>query len=703
MGVPLTGNWYYDWPDVAEHWIEDVNLAFPYTRPWSRDQRSVALWIIQDVFGLTMNNPSPTIKGGSLPGYDIKGRDAYQLVQLSLAEEGLLRSQPRIVEAYALSNGNIDFKIIGDTYSNISNSQIYYSFTSVDVVNKCERVMVTGYDPPPQRLVKGGSDGYNLFTFAKEYLEGAHGYDDPDLDKYPRYHAWGDWLMDTQTGGRCDHHTEGYIEYGDPAFDNEKVVGYGAIYDIKEFEQLLLNIYKVDVLNFDQQSTQLTFENNTPRFISIDDFGNFYPRRQISDKVYIPEYCIPYDEDLSGNLNEYGVLLPESEKKKFLGVKDVFIYGYRLNRIRPDEVESGDNTMETGNFIVDLYTMFNEPIRLSEGADYGVFKESDEEKFRLVFFCNVTEKYIKNFDKGEGAKPMTFKVSQNSIITENDGIPTREGESGVLRDFVTTVSPNTKYTRLVFPINEGQAGYVVSRIVVVYNWDNPCVRLFDSRGANNPASAVTTESLETRVKINFYPIVIKDEPAPIAVNGTIMDQSLLIRGPDPNSPLVLDDVPLTKERNKMTAGDINLVFPFATEDDCVKISSFILGLQNNGTNKIRTYICDPSAEPELGDILDGSIINSITYSYQDSSQYTISVQTGPMWHGMNSWEQSIFTLETERVQMEGVVTDVDEYNQSCTVEVNTIGTMTCINSSKDILEVGDVVQVTVYNNPTVIS
>ena len=101
----------------------------------------------------------------------------------------------------------------------------------------------------------------------------------------------------------------------------------------------------------------------------------------------------------------------------------------------------------------------------------------------------------------------------------------------------------------------------------------------------------------------------------------------------------------------------------------------------------------------MGEVIDGKTINSINYSYQDSSQYLISVQAGPKWQGIGGWDSSVYQNKTERVQLEGVVSYVYPNNMDCLVQLERMGLLECVNGQTDPLEVGDTVKVTVYNNP----
>jgi hypothetical protein len=67
--------------------------------------------------------------------------------------------------------------------------------------------------------------------------------------------------------------------------------------------------------------------------------------------------------------------------------------------------------------------------------------------------------------------------------------------------------------------------------------------------------------------------------------------------------------------------------------------------------------------------------------------------------GISGWDTSIYQNKTERLQLEGIVTGVDISQTKCQVKVDQLGVMDCINGSKEILEKGDRVAVTIHNNP----
>jgi len=681
---------YRSWNEATK-WINYTENSFDsdYPSPDMTAGVSVAQWVIESVFDLSLEGGANY--GSYLPGYDIKNRDAYQMVQLSLAYELINR---RIIECYATPNGNVKFHLIGAASSISTFSDVLYSVTSTEVRPKCDNVLILGYDPPPKRFVPEGDDKeYDMFTFAN--LIGQNDPDFDDLDAiagvYPRYHIWGDWLLH-EPDSLCNYYQEGYIEYGKPEFDQELGLVTAGVYDPKKFEKVDMYIYKIEVPFFSEGNTIVSFESRTPRFKELSSFGELQLRAWKEDRQYVPTYCSE-ETEVDASL---GIYLEDSENTKFLGVRNIYIYGYKLDRIKIAEYEIGDGYVIIPKSLeASLKTMYCEPFTLSGGEDYIIVKDPSGLGYRVIFSCNVRDKFRSWFGGSVAGPTLRFKVDTACLVGPN-GAPWDTVEESYLVDWKTKIEDpeNTYFTETIFPMGEGQAGYVVKKIVVVYDWDNPCVKVYDKR------NVVTEENLRD-VKVSFRPVLTIDRPAPAAINGTALDPSEIIPDLQVDTVENLENTAYARAFSDLEAGDIKLTLPFAEETDCENISDFIKNdIYGVGDSvESTTYICNPDAEPVLGEEIDGKIINSIDYSYQDSSQYLINVQAGPMWQGLSSWDQSIYTMRTERLQLEGIVTEVGEENVKIVVKLEKLGIMECINGTRQILEKGDRVQVTVYNNP----
>jgi len=677
--------YFYKW---NEAWLADeTQFDTDYPSVPQDKGTSLAAHIIENIFGLSLDSDSSNL-GGYLRGYDVRDRDAYQMVQLSLATE---LANEKVIECYATKDGLVKFFEIGVNESDIG-GDVLYKISSGELKAKCDKVLITGYDPPPKRYVKNKKKPYDLFTFAKENLDE----DTKDDTVYPRYHIYGDTLGPEA----CDYYREGYIEYGKLDFETRNIFSEE---DEWKVEKVANKIYKIKVGFYQVGSTDVNFKNTTPRYMILDGFGLLQSRTWKNRKKYMPVMCLPEDDIVD---EDVGIKLPESENKKFLGVSAVYIWGYKVNNIKLGEKDDYSSTGAV--FTVDAETMLCFPYKLSEGEDY-LIRRVDEDittGYKIIFASNVSEKYKKYFG-GLSVQDKIFKVSTSSMFEDQEGqTPVKESFTGnelYLRDGVTIVDKDHIYRAYLFPMNEGQSAYALpdeegkpkGKLIVVYEWDNPCVQITDLR------NEVTKENLTENVTIEFYPVVIRDETAvQVVTTGgetKTLDPKEVIPDLDEDTVEDLSETDYVKANN-LENGDISLVMPFANEDDCTTIAEFIYDKQNEIANDV-TYTCSPDAEPVLGELIDGNVINSIDYSYQDSSQYLISVKAGAIWQGMNSWNQSLYKMRTESIQEEGLVISVSEDNIKCNVNVRHLGVMECINISKDIIEKGDKVQVTIQNNP----
>jgi len=706
---------FHEWDKLAENWItteESFDQDFP-TKPFdpaSRTYSSVAEWVVEVIFGLTVSNDSAG-KGSTLPGYDIKSRDAYQMIQLSLATE-LAEGTGHLVECYADGNGVVHFYTIGETRSNVLGSQIFYKINTSTLSKRCDNVLVLGYDPPPKRYT---GESFNLFTFKNSIQKGWSTAldtaltDDKESVPYPIYHTWGEILGPEQ----CPYYKEGYIEYGDTFFDHNLVLQKMNIIDSSKFETVSTYIYKIHVPWFEQASTNIKFGNTTPKFIELKgtggnpDFGKLQERTWQTTTKYIASLCRDGKEPEA----DRGKRLPRSNERKFLGVREVYIHGYKLKQIREDYYGSGNDRIPGGsNFQIDLDSALAEPFRLTRGQDYVILDDPDDREYkRIVFSANIHPDYVENFGGSiDGTIKATVRVSPASIYDPDtkgrvefiDLYDPNETYTGRLKDGETVVNNQPDGLPFsgpvtIFPINEGQSGYIVEKIVVIYDWDNPCIAVHDEE------NKVTKENLRL-ITVDVYPMIVRDEKPPISwTHGgqtELLDPTEIIPDYEVATIEDLDSTTYARAFTSLETGDIKITLPFLDANECMIVSKFIYDMQNE-VIKQTNYICSPDSEPVLGELIDGKTINSIDYSYQDSSQYLISVNAGPMWMGISGWDTSIYQNKTEQIQLKGIVTGVDTNQIKCQVMIEQIGVMDCINASKEILEKGDRVAVTIHNNP----
>jgi hypothetical protein len=248
---------------------------------------------------------------------------------------------------------------------------------------------------------------------------------------------------------------------------------------------------------------------------------------------------------------------------------------------------------------------------------------------------------------------------------------------------------------LLLPSDPGE-GFYVTKIFVAVELETPSILISNPDGVNNKAHSVAEQ-------IEYYvtPIVTVDEPPPIAFNGTILDQSEAIRDHDPTTTQDFEDTEVERAMDAMDAGGgMTLTMSFLDEDQVSKLSSALYDYMNSGTGTEATYVCGPNCSPDLGGVgPNGGIINSITYSYQDSNSYTISVNCGQKLMGgdLAQVEGSISFKATESYSAKGTVVQDAGNNAHFKVRIDGYGERFAVNMCPAVIRVGDKVNVTVNN------
>ena len=721
--MPLQSNErFYEWEGIGEQWItqeDSFDSDFP-SKP-QKEGDPVAKWVIEDVFGLELADEDRD-KGSVLPGYDIIGRDPYDVISLSLIAD--VANTRVFYECYMDGEGIVKYHSIGQDRSDIDR-YILYAIDNGEMRMKCDSVMVTGYDPPPKRYA---GQLFDLFTFAN-ILESSDDEEYQDKDRidgnYPLYTTF-DEVLGAEA---CPFRQEGYIEYGG---NPDTLVGIDAlametagVYNPNNFESVVSYLYKIEVDFFDQNNTTVSFSDTSIRYIELDGFGKLQTRNWISNERYISSYCL--QGQLTVPSEDVGVRLPRTNEYKFKGVSEVYIYGYRLNSIKPNYTWSNTPT-EDGQpnyvavhdpvgseiFIASMDTMLNEPIKLTKDEDYIIIKDPEDATYsKIVFSCNVSENWLPYFGGNfTSDSPISFRINENciyknaqagdyslaDILEDESGTIHRVGYLSDQRMADTEVDSSTWHTAVIFPVGEGGSGYVVNKIIVTYQWDNPSVIVKDLR--NN----ITSDILREQVRISFYPMLLRDAPAPIAFSGpgstsaSLLDPNEVKPDYRPETAQNFEATEYARAMSSMEAGDVRVQMPFADGEECIVIAEEIKKMQTNIAHDV-VYTCSPDADPILGQIIKDGVINEIEYSYQDSSQYLISVTAGPQWRGGASWDNSLYKMETDNQTLTGTVLKVYPDNIKCQVNINKIGVMECINGSRYLLGIGDKVKVTVYNNP----
>jgi len=154
-------------------------------------------------------------------------------------------------------------------------------------------------------------------------------------------------------------------------------------------------------------------------------------------------------------------------------------------------------------------------------------------------------------------------------------------------------------------------------------------------------------------------------------------------------------------QTQTTGRTVDISLPFCDAQACKTMAQTIFNMQDEN---ISTYnmVCGPTKLPKLGTKVPGyeGRINRISFSYTDSSSYTINVTVGSTFLGAKGWSGGIYQRRTEDVSREAIITwsAGDGINYRCRIRGG-LGVYQAINKTLSAWNPGEKVNVTIHNNP----
>lgn len=621
------------------------------------------------------NIPCSDSTGGSLPDIDIKQMDAMQVLKLSLLEESA--NSGEIYEPVMAADGSVEFKAVGNYSGNITD--VYYSLQGSTFVDRCTGVMVSGKTPlayrkpivwepiwknSPQLIYDVGlmlnneciRDGFNQWCTIV--------YNDPHLDSA---------------------YEDGIDNFYEISAENpyDTIVGYASYITWDKDEGLDKNVH-------------ISFNNNAKVLLSLDlgseGLGTLQQRPPTPANVVDNLRC--YENELEVMFGE-GVQVPIPEElryesvrqtsvDKFEGVEDVYIVGLKIAHlygIPPTPADAVNKTPPKGS--AKIVAVINETkdtlFKLNRGEHYEVAYEENTRNPAIVFV-------------------------DNSLITDPIGLqPGGKATFFIDRDCAYSLDVKSGQRRdseggYILPVTSS-TGILVKQILVSIGISSPSITVYHPQGWNNRARTIA-ESLEYLIA----PLVVVNEKEPIGFNGRLIDRVSSLVDHDPTTAQDFEDSDYEKAIDEMSEGSgMVLSLSFLNAEQVEELSGALYNYLNSGEGIETTYVCGPDADPELGGTgEDGtSIVNAISYSYQDSNSYTISVQTGTKVLGdfaqVGTGGPSFKVME--EVTCKGTILQDAGNNVHFKVSIDGIGDRIAINMCPAVLRNGDKVMVAVHNNP----
>ncbi len=606
--------------------------------------------------------PSSVSVGGSLADLDIKHMDAMSVIKLSLLEASSLTGV--IYDIIVNQDGMAEAIVVGGESGNITD--IYHTIQTHSYKEDCSGVMVTGKDPLPEWKatewldVLADSQIYNVQDMV----------DNCNVENFRRYAT---------------------IVYNDPQLSSDYNDGIDNLYEINDpFETIVGYAKRLGSANITDDTT---VTHNTTTGVPLK-VGDSPP--DLGTLVKPPQTLVgladPSCWEDAGVGAEGGVSVPiptewsfetvrDTTVNKFLGISSVFLIGKRIDHIfsspkTPEDAVSGESTEENTQIWVTITDTSNIPYVLKEGRDYIVNYDEITGLNPVVVFAN-------NARHGDNAKygnDCSFRAHPNSTFAQEYG----GGDD------------TTEFEGTVFLFSFNQ-GILVDELWVVADVETPSITIYDPDGFNAKALEIA-ESFYYEIK----PIVVYDEPAPIAFNGTELDQASAVVDNDPTTTQSFSDTPVEQALDEMDGGGgVSLTMSVLNGSQAATLSDALYDHMNSGNGVEATYVCGPNCSPNLGGAGNsGGVINTISYNYSDSGSYTVSVnEGGKLAGGFAQISGGPTSKATESFSAKGTVVQSQGDGTYFKVRIDGYGERIAINMTAEIIRPGDKVTCSIHNNP----
>ena len=603
------------------------------------------------------------IAGGPLKNLDIKHMDAEQLIKLSLLDES---SGSVVKEMIVDEYGLVNFKEIGGS-GGLSGCTVYHQIQSATFIETCKGVMVTGGKPLPTRK--------------KAEFKPIWGTGPKEI-----YNAF--WVSENGVSEAFSQYAT--IVFNDPHLNTEYKDGIDNLYEINSPWESIIGYARYIDWPGSEDSPETTVERaNTstiPILISGDENNTAYNASlgTLQTKPAVAEVGgANLDSGVTAPAGDgIKVTIPDSFRyttvrgsklDKLIGIHSVIIVGRKVNTLigipsNDAAAVAGSGAKSSDAEIMAGIDSIRDSMYTLKAGDHYVISYQDDDPY-VVFADNS-----RAFEPAKFGSGLTVKIDEGSVFggqTLND----------------VSVLPTG-----------GTDGYLVKQVIVLVNLQTPCINVYDPR----PGKAL---EIANDLTYELCPLISEELPAPIAFNGSIIDQSEGVVDHDPTTQQNLTDTAYERAIDIMSGGGgMSVTLSFLDEDECANMSQKLFDHLNGGNGSVTTYVCGPDSTPELGGYGNDSvsIVNDIVYSYSDSNSYTISVTTGPRLLGdLGNITEGATTKMTENVPSTGrVVQDVGNHvHFKVLLDGCGLSPIIAINTAPKVIRVGDRVQCTVHNNP----
>lgn len=634
--------------------------------------KSVANQVLE-TFGISYSGDI----GGKLSNIDIFHMDAMQAIKMSLIEASAIDIKAPYEPVIDPDDGSVTFKSVG-TYSG-SITDVYTTIATTSYVEDCSGVLVTGRKP---LIAWKDSDWSNVFGDNNEY-------------------AYISDVTEMRTNCNKDNFSKiAVIAFKDPNIQTAFNDGIDNLYEITNsnpWDQIMgYAVQRNSKSNFMTDEVEIidTQQSSIPLMIStIDnpvDLGTLIRRIPVpgDDIDDNPDCWSAFDASNYTPTDGMRVEIPSifryetyhgDIRDHYIGISQVFVLGMELSscygRAKDEEsqleVSTSDNTIVS----VSINDGEDKMIVLREGIDYVVaYDDSTTPKIPYIVFGNGA----KDYDNANYGLGTTYYIDPMCSFATDTGL--------IGNDLIKSGT--------ILPLN-GNTGVLVKQVWIMVDLAIPSIVITDPGG--------NAKDIADNFEYFLKPLVFVDEPAPIAFNGTLLDQAAAKQDHDPTTTQDFSDTDYERAMDVMDngGGGLSINLSFLDGDGAKNLSSQLHTFMNNGNGIETVYSCGPNCDPQIGGYgLSNGVINSITYQYSDSSSYTISVtEGGRLIGGFSDVTGGPINKRAEGHSEVGTVIECLGNGIHFKVRLDGFGERVAINTSADVIRTGDRVNCTIYNNP----
>lgn len=642
------------------------------------------VWLqVLDHYNIPVSTPDGLPPGGTLPGIDIKNMDARRAIKLSLAEALIYGEW---WELYEDGEGGVIVEKVFDTGApgKTIDLDIRMCIPSANKTNQVDMVIVHGYKRPPQRYARE----------FKEVVPAGVGEINPSLEDAVEDKDL--FTIDpSQLFPELPCHTGALSNtvaksYPDPVITNEfNPQEPNPFYDVKKGEKVLGYVHRVKGMpESPDEAARVNY--------------SFSDKTTVYHKITLPNFTeasvgnicddLPSDNTIKFFKGTFTITTPDfldryGTKWPFVVKPSRIVFsGYQVENI----IDLSAFNAVAGDDGVDSIVFLNpvsELKRLSEGSQF-IFNVKNANEYEVTIYYQP--KFASEFWS------YILQLTENTQVRFSDGLAFDENKIG---GYAKAASLSGDLDIIG---GSGGLGYSVGSMYIALECRRPSVTVNDSLGQ--------ALSWAERLSIEYAPLILKEEDPPTAYwhkdeGGKIVDKTQTLVDADPSTCQNFEETDEQKMQDLTTGNTIEVSLPFCKDgEECLEVAKTIFDYMTYEDVTTYNLTCGPDDEPELGAAVNGFPIdlrvNNISYNFQDGSSYTVDVGLGPVFENIGSWNNTNWLKRTEDVTRPAIVIWTAGDGVNYRVRVQGLGEYNAINgSSNAIWYVGEVVEVTIHNNP----